>query len=111
MAPSRRRAADEDAVVEVGGVLGVIGEPDAAGGAAHFPGDLPGIRWRHESVASTSWGFDFAELQTITDATGTQMIVQPKVVDSGHHSRRLIRVTRRHRDRGRTEKIGSLDGR
>ncbi len=38
-------------------------------------------------------GFDFAELQTITDATGTQMIVQPKVVDSGHHSRRLIRLT------------------
>jgi len=27
-------AADEDAVVEVGGVLGVIGEPDEAGGAA-----------------------------------------------------------------------------
>lgn len=38
-------------------------------------------------------GFDFSELQTVTDASGEQMIVQPKVVDSGHHSRRLIRLT------------------
>ena len=38
-------------------------------------------------------GFDFAELQVVTDSDGEHMIVQPKVVDSGHHSRRLIRLT------------------
>lgn len=38
-------------------------------------------------------GFDFAELQVVTDSDGERMIVQPKVVDSGHHSRRLIRLT------------------
>lgn len=38
-------------------------------------------------------GFDFGELQVLTDSSGEHMTVQPKVVDSGHHSRRLIRLT------------------
>lgn len=38
-------------------------------------------------------GFDFAELQVIAADSGDRMIVQPKVVDAGHHSRRLIRLT------------------
>lgn len=38
-------------------------------------------------------GFDFAELQVITDSTGDHVTVRPKVVDAGHHSRRLIRLT------------------
>ena len=38
-------------------------------------------------------GFDFAELQVITFDDGEHMTVQPKVVDAGHHSRRLIRLT------------------
>ena len=38
-------------------------------------------------------GFDFAELQVITDANGDHVTVRPKVVDAGHHSRRLIRLT------------------
>lgn len=38
-------------------------------------------------------GFDFAELQVVSDGAGERMAVQPKVVDSGHHSRRLIRLT------------------
>ena len=38
-------------------------------------------------------GFDFAELQVVTADDGDRMIVQPKVVDAGHHSRRLIRLT------------------
>lgn len=38
-------------------------------------------------------GFDFAELQVMTSGDGDQMTVQPKVVDAGHHSRRLIRLT------------------
>lgn len=38
-------------------------------------------------------GFDVAELVVDTDATGDLVLVQPKVVDAGHHSRRLIRLT------------------
>ena len=38
-------------------------------------------------------GFDFAELQVVTADDGEHITVQPKVVDAGHHSRRLIRLT------------------
>ena len=38
-------------------------------------------------------GFDVAELQVSTQADGEHIAVTPKVVDAGHHSRRLIRLT------------------
>ena len=38
-------------------------------------------------------GFDVAELDIVTDIGGRTVRVQPKVVDPGHHSRRLIRLT------------------
>jgi Domain of unknown function (DUF4032) len=38
-------------------------------------------------------GFDIEELAIKTDATGTKVKIQPKVVDAGHHARRLIRLT------------------
>ncbi len=38
-------------------------------------------------------GFDVAELQVDTSGEGEKIRVAPKVVDSGHHSRRLIRLT------------------
>ena len=38
-------------------------------------------------------GFDIEELSIRTDETGTQVRIQPKVVDAGHHSRRLLRLT------------------
>ncbi|MDO8308828.1 MAG: DUF4032 domain-containing protein [Actinomycetota bacterium] len=38
-------------------------------------------------------GFDVAELQVRTDVDGDHITVTPKVVDSGHHSRTLIRLT------------------
>ncbi|MEP6842829.1 MAG: DUF4032 domain-containing protein, partial [Pseudolysinimonas sp.] len=38
-------------------------------------------------------GFDIEELSIRTDDTGTQVRIQPKVVDAGHHSRRLLRLT------------------
>jgi len=38
-------------------------------------------------------GFDFAELQVVAADDGEHITVQPKVVDAGHHSRRLIRLT------------------
>ena len=38
-------------------------------------------------------GFDIEELAIKTDETGSQVRIQPKVVDAGHHSRRLLRLT------------------
>ena len=38
-------------------------------------------------------GFDVAELQITTQPDGQHVVVAPKVVDAGHHSRRLIRLT------------------
>ncbi|MFC4223857.1 DUF4032 domain-containing protein [Lysinibacter cavernae] len=38
-------------------------------------------------------GFDIEEMSITTDSTGTTVHIQPKVVDSGHHQRRLIRLT------------------
>lgn len=38
-------------------------------------------------------GFDIEELSIKTDADGTKVKIQPKVVDSGHHARRLLRLT------------------
>lgn len=38
-------------------------------------------------------GFDVAELQVSTEPDGEHVTVAPKVVDAGHHSRRLIRLT------------------
>ena len=45
------------------------------------------------SAASTSSGFDVDELAISTDIGGTTIQIQPKVVDAGHHSRRLLRLT------------------
>jgi hypothetical protein len=38
-------------------------------------------------------GFDVGELAITTDVDGTTVRIQPKVVDAGHHSRRLLRLT------------------
>jgi uncharacterized protein DUF4032/lipopolysaccharide kinase (Kdo/WaaP) family protein len=38
-------------------------------------------------------GFDVDELTIITDIDGRTVQLQPKVVDAGHHSRRLLRLT------------------
>ncbi len=38
-------------------------------------------------------GFDIEELEIRTDESGTKVRLQPKVVDAGHHSRRLMRLT------------------
>ncbi len=40
-----------------------------------------------------SLGFDVAELQVDTQADGEHIHVAPKVVDAGHHSRRLMQLT------------------
>jgi hypothetical protein len=38
-------------------------------------------------------GFDIEELAISRDETGARVFIQPKVVDAGHHSRRLLRLT------------------
>ncbi|MGN6246046.1 MAG: DUF4032 domain-containing protein [Motilibacteraceae bacterium] len=38
-------------------------------------------------------GFDVAELDIFTDIDGRRVQIQPKVVDAGHHTRRLMRLT------------------
>lgn len=40
-----------------------------------------------------SLGFDVAELEVTTAPDGSTIRIQPKVVDAGHHTRRLLRLT------------------
>lgn len=57
-----------------------------------FPQDE---RWRINRRVKrlNDLGFDIEELSIKTDESGTQVRIQPKVVDAGHHSRRLLRLT------------------
>ncbi|HRN29766.1 MAG TPA: DUF4032 domain-containing protein, partial [Terrimesophilobacter sp.] len=52
-------------------------------------------RWRIASRVErlNQLGFDVEELEIVTDTDGTQVRIQPKVVDAGHHQRRLLRLT------------------
>ena len=38
-------------------------------------------------------GFDIENLAITSDETGSKLQIQPKVVDAGHHTRRLLRLT------------------
>jgi hypothetical protein len=52
-------------------------------------------RWRINQRVErlNSLGFDIEELMIKADETGNSLKIQPKVVDAGHHTRRLIRLT------------------
>ena len=50
-------------------------------------------RIEHRVRRLNSLGFDVAELDIQTSADGSTIKIQPKVVDAGHHSRRLLRLT------------------
>ena len=52
-------------------------------------------RWRVDDRIRrlNALGFDVDELAITTDIGGTSIQIQPKVVDAGHHSRRLLRLT------------------
>ena len=54
-----------------------------------------GERWRVQARIDrlNDLGFDVGELAITTDLDGTSVRIQPKVVDAGHHSRRLMRLT------------------
>ncbi len=61
-------------------------------GAEEFPGaDLHRIENRVRRL--NELGFDIAELDITTSPDSSVVRIQPKVVDAGHHSRRLIRLT------------------
>ncbi|HET7303391.1 MAG TPA: DUF4032 domain-containing protein [Segeticoccus sp.] len=53
-----------------------------------------GDRWRVDERIRrlNNLGFDVDELEMTTDVDGTHIQIQPKVVDAGHHSRRLLRL-------------------
>ena len=55
----------------------------------------PGERWRVAARIDrlNALGFDVGELAISTDVDGTSVQIEPKVVDAGHHSRRLLRLT------------------
>ena len=54
-----------------------------------------GERWRvaQRIERLNALGFDVDELTIVTDIGGRTVRIQPKVVDAGHHSRRLMRLT------------------
>lgn len=54
-----------------------------------------GDRWRVEARIRrlNELGFDVDELEMSTDIDGRSIAIRPKVVDAGHHSRRLLRLT------------------
>jgi Domain of unknown function (DUF4032) len=54
-----------------------------------------GCRWRIDDRIRrlNELGFDVDELTISTDFGGATIQIQPKVVDAGHHSRRLLRLT------------------
>ena len=52
-------------------------------------------RWRinERMERLNELGFDIEELTIRTDEEGSRVRIQPKVVDAGHHQRRLLRLT------------------
>jgi len=61
-------------------------------GAWEFAGDeLSRIEERVRRL--NALGFDVAELDIVTSPEGDRVRIQPKVVDAGHHARRLMQLT------------------
>jgi hypothetical protein len=54
-----------------------------------------GERWRVAARINrlNELGYDVGELSITTDVDGTSVQIQPKVVDAGHHHRRMMRLT------------------
>ena len=52
-------------------------------------------RWKINKRVSrlNALGFDIEEMTIRTDGAGSTVKIQPKVVDAGHHTRRLMRLT------------------
>ncbi|MDP4899545.1 MAG: DUF4032 domain-containing protein, partial [Pontimonas sp.] len=52
-------------------------------------------RWRITQRVSrlNELGFDIENMSISSDDAGSSLRIQPKVVDAGHHTRRLLRLT------------------
>jgi len=52
-------------------------------------------RWRISQRVSrlNELGFDIENMSISTDSAGSSLRIQPKIVDAGHHTRRLLRLT------------------
>lgn len=61
-------------------------------GVEEFPGSET-FRIENRVRRLNALGFDVAELDISTAVDGSSIRIQPKVVDAGHHSRRLLRLT------------------
>jgi len=61
-------------------------------GAEEFS-DQEVFRIEHRVRRLNALGFDVAELSMETSTDGSVIRIQPKVVDAGHHTRRLLRLT------------------
>lgn len=56
-------------------------------------------------------GFDIEEFEMHTDENGTTVRLKPKVVDAGHHSRRLLRLTGLDAEENQARRLlNDLDG-
>jgi hypothetical protein len=60
------------------------------------PETVPVVEWHRVEARLrrlNGLGFDVAEMQIIRTPDSEQVVVRPKVVDAGHHQRRLLRLT------------------
>ncbi|MGC3953368.1 MAG: DUF4032 domain-containing protein [Propionicimonas sp.] len=60
-------------------------------GVEEFPGTET-FRIENRVRRLNALGFDVAELDIVTSSDGSKIRIQPKVVDAGHHTRRLLRL-------------------
>lgn len=104
---ARTNIAGEIMDLEAGGRLerGVDAVEIADGLVRSYRSLWDALTSREAFAASESWrltervqklndlGFDIDEMSIQTTAGGKQVIIQPKVVDAGHHQRRLLRLT------------------
>ena len=76
---------------------GIMSSYALAVGGAHRSGVLLVRRVAGASPSasggSTTLGFDIGEMSIEATPDGTRVSIQPKVVDAGHHQRRLLRLT------------------
>ncbi|MDO4258102.1 MAG: DUF4032 domain-containing protein [Actinomycetaceae bacterium] len=66
-----------------------------------------GERWKVQARIErlNHLGFDVDELVMSTDDSGSHIIIQPKVVDAGHHHRRLMRLTGLDVEEGQAQRM------
>src|SRR5690606_28175822 len=85
----------DEAVDPVGIADGIVAAYRSLWTELTAPQTFPQVeRWRiRERVERLNeLGFDIEEMSIRTADGGTQVRIQPKVVDAGHHSRRLLRL-------------------